>query len=254
MSKNCSPLTMLTRSSSRREVMRLAGAGVVVLVAASRREPGVLAQTPFPTRLRVLHASPALGKVEVHLNGQEELDEFTYGMVSDWIEVSPGTARITIHRDRAGINYVVYDAYVPAVPDQDYDLIIADPLLNQPVLIPAPVDRSPLPAHTGRLAAIHASVALPAVDLAQKGGEVLAANLLFGQRSAPKEVAAGTYDLEVRAHDSGQVVLDLPGTTLEADQVSHLVIYGDPSSADTPVTSVNLTDAAHTAATATPSA
>ena len=253
MSKNCSPLTMLTRASSRREVMRLAGAGVVVLAAASR-QPGVLAQTPFPTRLRVLHASPQLGKIEVHINGQEELDEFTYGKVSDWIEVSPGTARFTIHRDRAGINYVVYDAYVPAVPDQDYDLIIADPLLNEPVLLPTPVDRSPLPANTARLAAIHASVALPAVDLAQKGGAVLASNLLFGQRSVPREMAAGAYDLEVRAHDSGQVVLDLPGTTLEAGQVSHLVIYGDPGSAETPLTSVSLTDAAHTAATATPSA
>jgi hypothetical protein len=37
--------------------------------------------------MRVMHASPALGKIEVHINGEEELDEFTYGMVSDWIEV-----------------------------------------------------------------------------------------------------------------------------------------------------------------------
>ena len=86
----------------------------------------------------MLHASPELGKVEVHINGQEELDEFTYGMVSDWIEVEPGTARVTIHRDRAGINYVVYDAYVPIVPDEDYDLIIADPLLSGPTLLPVP--------------------------------------------------------------------------------------------------------------------
>ena len=42
---------------------------------------------------------------------------------------------------------------------------------------------------------------------------MLASNLLFGQRSVPREMAAGAYDLEVRAHDSGQVVLDLPGTT-----------------------------------------
>src|SRR5689334_20537219 len=98
---------MATITPSRRGLLRLAavGAGMTALGHAT---PAVRAQTPFPTRVRLLHASPALGKVEVDVNGKEELDEFTYSMVSDWIEVSPGTARITIHRDRAGINYIVY--------------------------------------------------------------------------------------------------------------------------------------------------
>lgn len=231
---------------SRRGVVRLAGAGVVALVAARCGGAVAQAQTPFPSRVRLLHASPELGKIEVHLNSEEVLDEFTYGTVSDWFELDPGTARITIHRDRAGINYVVYDAIVPAVPDEDYDVVIADPLLAEPILIPAPVDRSPLADDTSRVAAIHASVALPAVDIAKKGGDVLIENVLFGQRSAPIEVPAGSYDLEVRTHETGQVVLEITGTSVEAGKVNHLVIHGDPGSTDTPLTSTTLADDART--------
>jgi hypothetical protein len=244
--------TVSPLASSRRGLLRLVGAGALT-VAIGRASPVARAQTPYPTRLRILHASPALGKVEVHINGQEELDEFTYGMVSDWIQVDPGTARITIHRDRAGINYVVYDAYMAVTADEDYDFIIADPLISDPVIIPVQVDRSPLPANTGRLSAIHASVGLPAVDVARKGGDVLVENLQFGQLSAPLELPAGSVDLEVRAHETGDVVLDLAGTAIEAGKVYHLVVYGNPGSADTPVTSASLADDARPSA-ATPTA
>jgi hypothetical protein len=219
------------------------------MAAVGRATPVVRAQTPFPTRLRVLHASPALGQVEIDFNGQEELDEFTYNMVSDWIEVSPGTVRITIHRDRAGINYIVYDAYISAVPDENYDLIIADPLLDEPTLLPAPVDRSPLRPGAGRLSLIHASVALPGLDIAGDAGRVGFSNVPFGQRTEPLQLPAGSYDLEVTAHESGQLVLALPGTAIDAGKVYQIVIYGDPSSTETPVTSATLVDDARTTAT-----
>src|SRR5262245_29370 len=81
-------VTVSMIASSRRRLLRLAAAGAL-MTAVGGAAPVVRAQTPFPTRLRVLHASPALGKVEIDFNGKEELDEFTYGMVSDWIEVTP---------------------------------------------------------------------------------------------------------------------------------------------------------------------
>jgi hypothetical protein len=253
MSRRPSTLVLSTIRPSRRGLLRLAGMGVLAATFSRHETPRMQAQTPFPTRIRVLHASPALGKVEVHINGKEELDEFTYGMASDWIEVTPGTARFTIHRDRAGINYIVYDAYISAVPDQDYDVVIADPLLSEPILIPAPVDRSALPADTSRVAAIHASVALPALDVAKQGGDVLIENVQFGQLSDWVEIPAGAYDLEVRTHDTGEVVFELTGTAFKAGKVFDMVIHGDPGSTDTPVTITTLVDDARTtAATPTP--
>src|SRR5262249_37015133 len=154
-------LTVDPITPSRRELLRLTGATSLAIILSRLETSPARAQTPFPSRVRVLHASPAVGKIEVHINGQEELDEFTYGLGSDWLGVPPGTARIAMHRHRAGFNYVVYDAYVPIGPDEDYDLISADPLLYEPTLLPVQVDRSPLRAGLGRLSLLHASVALP---------------------------------------------------------------------------------------------
>jgi Domain of unknown function (DUF4397) len=225
---------------SRRGVLRLIGAGAVVGMAISRRRGLAAAQTPYPTRIRVLHAAPGLGKVEVLFNGNEELDEFEYGMVSDWIEVSPGTVRTTIRLDRAGLNYVVFDAIAPVVANEDYELILSDP-----IIIPAPVDRTPLPADTSRVQVVHAAVDVPAIDIARKGGDVVIANLEYGQLSAPMEVPAGTYDLEARLTGTGEIVLDLPGVAVEPGMVYHLVIHGIPEDTDTPLTATTLADEAH---------
>src|SRR3954453_11442754 len=126
---------LVGQAHSRRSAVRLVGAGVVVGMATGWQSRLARAQTQFPTRIRVLHAAPALGKVEVLFNGNEELDEFDYGTTSDWIEVDPGTVRLTIRRDRFGINYPVFDAIAPVVANEDYDLIISDP-----IIIPVPVD------------------------------------------------------------------------------------------------------------------
>jgi hypothetical protein len=235
---------------SRRTMLRVVGAGVVVGIGIGRRGQNTAAQSPFPTRIRVLHAAPELGKVEVLFDGNEELDEFDYGTTSDWIEVKAGTVRMTIRRDRFGINYPVFDAIAPVVANEDYELILSDP-----IVIPAPVDRSPLPADTSRVQVIHASVDVPAIDIAKKGGDVVIDNLSYGQLSDPMEVPAGTYDLEARLHGTGDVALALPSMTAEPGMVYHVVIYGRPGDTDTPLTVATLSDEAHQPAPAsTPSA
>jgi hypothetical protein len=188
----------------------------------------------------VLHAAPQLGKVEVLFDGQEKLDEFDYGTTSDWIEVKPGVVRTTVRRDRAGINYVVFDAIAPVVANEDYSLILSDPLA-----IPVPVDRSPLAADAARVQVVHASVDLPAVDVAIKGGDVVVDDLQYGQLSDPMEVPAGTYDLELRLHGTSEVALDLPGVELKPGMVYDIVAYGAPGSASAPLTVAVLADEAH---------
>jgi hypothetical protein len=199
--------------------------------------------------VRALHAAPELGKVEVLFNGAKQLDEFEYGTTSDWIEIDPGVVRITISRDRAGINYFVFDAIAPVVANEDYNLIISDPLV-----IPAPVDRSPLPADISHVRVVHASVDIPAVDIAIKGGDVVIDNLEYAQLSDPVEVPAGTHDLEVRLHSTGEVALDLPGVVAEPGMIYDLVAYGKPGNDTTPLTVATLTDEARAGTAATPTA
>ncbi|MBL8126519.1 MAG: DUF4397 domain-containing protein [Chloroflexia bacterium] len=225
--------------SSRRTVLRAVGAGAVVTLLSGRLGSVARAQSPFPTRIRVLHAAPPLGKVEVLFNGEKKLDEFTYGTTSDWIEVGAGLVRVTISRDRAGINYIVYDAIAPVVANEDYELILSDPLV-----IPVPVDRSPLAADTARVRVVHAAVDVPAVDIAQKGGDVIIENVGYGQLSDPLEVPAGSYDLEARLQGTSEAAFALPTLTVEGGTVYQVVAYGIPGDSETPLTVGILSDAA----------
>ena len=82
-------MTRLTVKPSRRGVLRAAGAGALAAVLSGRLGLPAGAQASFPTRIRVLHAAPELGKVEVLFNGEEKLDEFDTArpvIGSKWIQ------------------------------------------------------------------------------------------------------------------------------------------------------------------------
>jgi hypothetical protein len=78
------------------------------------RDPAHAVAQDIQTRVVVLPAATDLGKVEVHFNGDEALDEFKYGDLSDRIDLDPHTVQVWITRDRAGINYTVFNAVYPA--------------------------------------------------------------------------------------------------------------------------------------------
>jgi hypothetical protein len=253
MPSSQSASTTETAMTSRRDALRLAVSAAIAAGAASHLRLSAWAQTTFPTRVRVLHASPELGQVEVLFNGNEELDEFDYGQTSDWITVDPGVLRMTIRRDRAGMNYVVYDNVYPVAADEDYDLVISDPLV-----IPVPVDRGPLRGNTFRVRMVHASIDTPTVDIALVNTGAVDAEavgtLNYAEATAPMVLPARAYDLEVRVSDTEEVLLALPATAFDAGKSYNLILYGKPGDEDAPLTLAVLADEVHTGeASATPS-
>jgi hypothetical protein len=200
------------------------------------------------TRVQVLHADPALGQVEVFINDDEVLDEFTYGQQSDWIDFQPGGARVTITADRAGFNYAVFDAVYPAPADNDYYLIITDPLVIGGVF-----DTNPIPDRGARVRIVQASVALPAVTVTANGeSQALARQLPYAATSVYTVVPAGTYDIDVTLADSGDVALTVPGLVLEGDTTYDLVLIGQPGDEDHPLELRPLSDTTRERATPTP--
>ena len=118
------------------------------------------------TRVKLLHADPSVEEFEVFIDGVEVLEDFAYGQASDWIDVAPGSARVTITADRAGFNVVVYDTVYPVPAGYDYSLIVTEALVYGDVF-----DTSPVPAGSARVRVVHASLALPAVEVAADGAD-----------------------------------------------------------------------------------
>jgi hypothetical protein len=183
------------------------------------------------TRGKFLHASPGLGKVEVHLNHEEKIDEFEYGDLSDWIDVPPGSVQVSITADRAGFNYLVFDAIYPAPAGNDYYAVITEQLV-----LAGAFDRSPIPDRGARVQVIQGSVSLPAVNVVATGTNVdWATQLTYPRSSEYSVVPAGTYNLDIQLADTGQSVLTVPNVTLNGDMVYELVIMGNLNDGDHPL-------------------
>jgi hypothetical protein len=206
---------------------------VATAVAALAGQVGTrrAAAQDIQTRVQVLHAATDLGEIEVSFNSDEVADEFTYGEQTDWIDLDPGTVQVWITRDRAGINYTVFNAVYPVPAGNDYFLVITDALIMGGVF-----DRSPIVGDNARIQITHGSVDTPAINVVATGADLnLASQLAYARTSEAVEVPAGTYDAEVRLADTGEVLLAVPGGTAEAGKVYHYVLIGDPNNEDKPL-------------------
>jgi hypothetical protein len=65
------------------------------------------------------------------------------------------------------------------------------------------------------------------VDVVVKGGPTLIPGLAFPKDSSYLPVAAGSYDLQVRAANTEVVALDLPGVTLESGKIYDVFAVGE---------------------------
>jgi hypothetical protein len=199
-------------------------AGMGMSVASAQDAPAI------QTRVQFLHAGPNVGKVEVRINGDEKVDEFTYGETSDWIDLDPGSVEVQLDADRAGFNYNIFYTVYPVVAGNDYYVIITDEIVLGSV-----VDRSPVPDGAARVRVVQGSIDIPAVNVVATGTDVtFASELSYPRSSDYMTVAPGTYDIEVTLADSGQPMVSLPGVVLEGNMVYQLVVMGDPSDTDTP--------------------
>ena len=102
------------------------------------------------------------------------------------------------------------------------------------------VDNNAAPAAgNAHIRVVHASPDAPNVDIFAAGAGVVVPNLPFKEASDYLPLAAGSYDLEVRAAGSQTAVLSLPGTPLEAGKVYTAFAIG--LAAGDPALSVKLT-------------
>jgi hypothetical protein len=203
------------------------------MIAVPSLQGHAAAQT-ISTRLQVLHGGPDVGKVELYLNGEKVLDNFEYGSLSDWIDVDPGTVRVTITRDRAGFNYAIYDVVIPVPAGNDYYAVITDALVLGGVF-----DVEQAPEGASRIQVTHASVDTPAVNVVASTGDLdLATSLNYAQTSAAVDAPAGTYDLDFTLADTGESLLTASGITIEAGSSYEIVLIGTPGDTDKPLQAV----------------
>jgi hypothetical protein len=197
----------------------LIGTFAAIIAAAAFLSGSASAQTG-EARLRVLHASPDAPAVDVYLDGSEAISDLAFGDITDYVTVPAGNHAVKVYPSSAnGTGTPVIDvASVALEAGKDYTVAAAGNVASiEPVVF---TDNNAAPASgKAHVRVIHLSPDAPNVDIFAQGAGVVVPNLAFKAASDYLPLAAGSYNLEVRAAGSSTAVLSLPNTGLEGGKV-----------------------------------
>lgn len=186
--------------------------------------PVVSAQSTT-AKVRVVHASPDAPAVDVYVNGNKTLSNVPFFTASDYLDLPGGSYDIKV-TPAGDANTAVIDAKGVAIEGGKQYTVAATGRLAQitPTILS---DNLAAPAAgKAHVRVVHASPDAPAVDVRVKGGPTLISNLAFQKDSGYLPVDAGTYDLEVVPTGQNTVVINLPGTALEAGKIYDVFAVG----------------------------
>lgn len=202
-------------------LLRPASAGAALLLATlglSALVAHPVAAQAGDAKVRVAHFSSDAPPIDVYVDGKPKLRNVPFQAMSDYLTVPGGSHTFDIRAAGAAATaapaVTVTQDFAAA---KNYTVAAVGPIAS----IAGKVftdDLSAPAAGKSRIRVIHATPSAPSVDVAVKGGAVLFPALAFGSASTYTEVAAGSYELEVRDAGKPAALLTKP-VTLQAGGV-----------------------------------
>lgn len=183
------------------------------------------AQDEAATTLRMVHGVAGGEALDLYVDGAAAILAADFASASDEIAVAAGERRLVLTRSGAGAEAEVVAGTVELTPGSAYlAAVLGEP--DAVRLFLYEIDRSPLAAGDGRLRVVHGLPDAGPLDVAITGGDVLLPTVEYPSGTEYADVEAAAYDLELRAAESGGVVLALPATEVAAGEVLDLVAVG----------------------------
>jgi uncharacterized surface protein with fasciclin (FAS1) repeats len=204
-------------------------------------EPAPAAEPAGDTvKIRVAHFSPDAPAVDVYIDGvKSDIQGLAFPEITPWIEVPAGTYNIAV----APAGLTIASAILPPadfeLPAGAWITVAAIGTFDRgrgsftaQVIVE---DYSPIPEGSARVTVFHAIDGAPTVDVKAGGAAIVSVLAYPGKLGsndgvATLDVPAGTYDLSVTPTGSDYpIILDLPGTTLEANNHYFVAAVGTPT-------------------------
>lgn len=181
--------------------------------------------------VRLVHASPDAGDVDVYVDGTVVAPALSYGTATEFAPLADGEHQIQVVPAGGTVDGAVLDATIDFEAGQAYQFVVAGIAQEDDIddndlrIIQSEIDLTPLPAGQTRIRAIHAVDDGPDVAVALTVGEPLIDGLGFGNASDYAVIDAGAYDVQVTGDDD-TVLLSASGAQLEAGMVYDAIVIG----------------------------
>ncbi len=191
------------------------------MISSQRSELSV--QQEKPARVRVLHAAPGIGNVDIYLNGMRILKNFPYKKLTHYLSLPKGKYQIDVY-PVDNLTSTLMSRKVEVAPDKMYTLAATGSDKNFYLL--AFEDEPHVPTGEAKLRFVHLSPDTPPVDVAVKHGDTAFSAIPFRKATPYLGVTPMTLDLEVRPTGSDQTALSLPNVQLQPNTTYSIYAIG----------------------------
>jgi hypothetical protein len=175
--------------------------------------------------VRVFHAAPDVGNVDVYVNDQIVFNNLVFGDFTKYVYLDQGQYNIAVYptgqKDTPAINQIV------DVPSQQMFTVAAIGNSNDLglLVIPDKVSKSPSQNYSA-VRIIHLSPNAPGVDVSVDG-ETLFEDIKFGEGTDYVDLNPGTYNVNILLNSDKSVALPLK-ITLNPNKIYTIYVIGNP--------------------------
>lgn len=164
--------------------------------------------------VRVAYMSPDAARADVYFDAARTLSNVSYKTVSHYMAVTATSHTVAFRPAGSNSTSTPWAEINQAFAANAYYTVVVGGRFGQ-LQAAAFQDGFSTPAQ-GQAEArfIHMAPDVPAVDVVVKGGPVIFSNISFLQASAYKSLPSGTYDLELRATGTSQVLFTATGVAV----------------------------------------
>jgi len=180
--------------------------------------------------IRFVQASPDAPSVDVIVDGAPVAEGLAFESASDYLPVTSGTHQVQVVPSGEGADSALIDEDIDLDGGSAYIYAIAG-TLNDIQSKLYEVDLDDLDENQARVRLIHLAPGEESVDLSVAGGDEWDDDIDFPNAGDYKSVDAGTYDLEVSAHDGDTAVVSIAGVDLQPERAYDILLLGQAGGA-----------------------
>lgn len=163
-------------------------------------------------RLRFLHASPDVDKVDIYINGSRVLRDFDYKNSCSHMQLPPGRYQIDIYPAGQSVSTVI-SKKITVAPGKIYTSAVIG--ISPKLRLLTFSDQPYTPAGETKARFIHLCPDAPAVDLAVKDRDVIFPDVSFRQATGYLGMMPMTVSLEARTSGTDEAILVIPELKLQ---------------------------------------
>ncbi len=180
---------------------------------------------PSDACLRIVHASPDAGSIDVYVGEAPIAQGLQFGAASTLAPTANGEQQIRVVPAGGSLDQALVDTTQDLTNGDAFQLTVTG-LADDLEATVADLDLRPLPENQARVRVVHASPDLGSVDVAVAGGETPFEEIEFRSQSGYVVFDAGMYTFQAREAGADTLLLEAPDVEIQSGMVYDILVIG----------------------------